>query len=72
MKKITLNIFALSFLLISAQDRPIGINLTEAKDWWPQFLFKDAFKQSREWVVQPVNNEEEIWDKAHIKYSFKK
>lgn len=66
MKSIIFSVVFLISLALNAQDRPIGINLSEVKDWWPQFLFKDAFKQSREWVVQPSGTGEEIWDKAWI------
>lgn len=35
---------------ISQNDRPIGTNLTGITDYSPEFVFVDAFKQSRDWI----------------------
>lgn len=51
MKKKMLFLFSCFFtLLLSAQERPIAINLTSVVDYSTELVFTDAFKQSREWI----------------------
>ncbi|WP_367390826.1 T9SS type A sorting domain-containing protein [Lewinella sp. LCG006] len=40
-----------SALIMSAQERPIAINLTSVVDYSTELVFTDAFKQSREWIT---------------------
>lgn len=52
----TLNYLLLFFFIglgingISQVTRPIGTNLTAIRDYSPEFVFVDAFKQSRAWI----------------------
>lgn len=39
-----------------APERPIGVNLNHIYDWSPQFLFVDAMKSSRDWLVNEVGS----------------
>ena len=47
--------FMLCALLVPAfqltAQPPVGINLALYRDWSPEFLFKDAFKSSRQWTA---------------------
>ena len=46
-------LFLIASILINpvvSQERPVGINLTGIQDWSSEFVFVDAFKQSREWI----------------------
>ncbi len=53
MKNRLLFLFLLNFTLISSQiQRPIGVNLAFVKDWSTQWVFVDAMKQCRPWIVQ--------------------
>ena len=47
-------LFSVAYVSYS-QKRPMGINLDVITDWSPQFMFVDAMKQSREWLVQPTD-----------------
>lgn len=42
-----------------SDDRPVGINLWNLYDWSSQFLFVDAMKTSRDWIV--TDAEESAW-----------
>lgn len=50
--------FALAIISISVisttgntqVQRPIGSNISDIKDWSTEYVFKDAFKQSRHWI----------------------
>jgi hypothetical protein len=39
-----------------ASERPIGVNLNHIYDWSPQFVFVDAMKSSRDWLVNEVGS----------------
>ena len=47
-------VFLLTNISTPAQlDRPIGVNLSGIHDYSPQWMFVDAMKQCRPWIVQP-------------------
>lgn len=48
--KILLSLTCFFTTLLSAQERPIAINLTAVHDYSTELVFTDAFKQSREWI----------------------
>lgn len=43
-------LFLLAPMLLIAQDKPIGINLSGVHDYSTEFVFVDAMKQCREWI----------------------
>ena len=56
----------LTFIVFSmqAQKRPMGVNLDVITDWSPQFMFVNAMRQCREWLVQPTDGR--YWDDPSI------
>ena len=42
--------FLISMAVMAQVDRPIGINLSSVHDYSTEFVFVDAFKQSRSWI----------------------
>lgn len=47
---------------LSAQVRPVGINLTGVVDWSTELVFTNAFLQSREWIPHDTIEWGAAWD----------
>ncbi len=55
MKRKLLFFILVNITVITSQiQRPVGVNLAFVKDWSTQWVFVDAMKQCRPWIVQDV------------------